>query len=246
MYSQKKLLRIFFSFWGKFGQRENFKQSQIIAHVAEFLRFLSSTEKEIVDWHILSPDLVQVDWKYKKEFLSENQLTNVFLAAFTTAHARLRLYEILDQLGERVLYFDTDSVIYITKEGEGEPPLGDFLGDLTDELKGRHIVEFVSAGPKNYSYLLNDGDSCCKVKGFTLNHQNAQRINFSTMCSEVFLWYFHGVSSGASLENPRKICRDPKKQIIFNRVENKNYSLVYDKRRMVDNFDTLPYGYAKK
>ena len=36
-------------------------------------------------------------------FLSENQLTNVFLAAFTTAHARLRLYEILNQLGESSL-----------------------------------------------------------------------------------------------------------------------------------------------
>ena len=102
------------------------------------------------------------------------------------------------------MYFDTDSVVYVIKEGEQEPLVGDFLGDLTDELDGKHIVEFVSAGPKNYAYLLNDGDTQCKVKGFTLNHQNAKKINFRTMCSEVFLtatcwgqsWKIHGKYAG--------------------------------------------------
>jgi hypothetical protein len=28
------------------------------------------------------------------------------------------------------------------------PAVGDFLGDLTDELPGAHITEFVSGGPK--------------------------------------------------------------------------------------------------
>ena len=99
----RNLFFTFFSVWGKFGQSKNFKQSHIITQVAEFLHFLSNTEKDMVHWHILSPDLIQVDWKYKKDFLSENQLSNVFLAAFTTAHARLRLYEILNQLGESSL-----------------------------------------------------------------------------------------------------------------------------------------------
>ena len=38
---------------------------------------------------------------------------NVFVACFTTAWARLRLYEALPLLGERVLYYETDSVIYL-------------------------------------------------------------------------------------------------------------------------------------
>ena len=186
-----------------------------------------------------------MDWKYVEAFLEENDTTNVFLASFTTAHTRLRLYRVLDQLEERVLYFDTDSVVYITREGEEEPKVGDFLGDLTDELGGRHIVEFVSAGPKNYAYLLNDGEACCKVKGFTLNHENAKKINFETMCSEVFLWHLYRESSGLKIKNKRKICRDPKKQVLFNRAEEKLYSVVYDKRRVISNFDTLPYGYKR-
>ena len=47
-----------------------------------------------------------------------------------------------------MLYFDTNSVIYKSTTGEDLLETGDFLGDLTDELGGHEIVEFVSAGPK--------------------------------------------------------------------------------------------------
>ena len=59
---------------------------------------------------------------------------NVFIAAFTTSLAHLKLYEALDFLGHRVLYYDTDSVIYKTKQGQEKLPLGPYLGQFTDEL----------------------------------------------------------------------------------------------------------------
>lgn len=42
---------------------------------------------------------------------------NIFVVVFTTALARLKLYDILEQLGEQVLYYDTFSVIYKTAPG---------------------------------------------------------------------------------------------------------------------------------
>jgi DNA polymerase elongation subunit (family B) len=51
-------------------------------------------------------------------------MSNVVLAAFTTAYARLKLCEVLDMLQERVLYYDTDSVIFVSKPDEPDPPLG--------------------------------------------------------------------------------------------------------------------------
>ncbi|XP_027136576.1 olfactory receptor 10J4-like [Larimichthys crocea] len=42
---------------------------------------------------------------------------NVFSAAFTNAYARLKLYSYLEQVQENVLYMDTDSLIYVVKEG---------------------------------------------------------------------------------------------------------------------------------
>ncbi|MCP3664717.1 MAG: hypothetical protein GY696_19865 [Gammaproteobacteria bacterium] len=40
-------------------------------------------------------------------FLKPSANTNVVLAAYVTAHARLRLYTYLEKLQDRVLYFDT-------------------------------------------------------------------------------------------------------------------------------------------
>lgn len=39
--------------------------------------------------------------------------TNIYIheAEFTTAHARLALYNLLENLGTRTLYYDTDSVL---------------------------------------------------------------------------------------------------------------------------------------
>lgn len=86
-----------------------------------------------------------------------------------------------------MLYWDTDSVIFTSKEGDWDPPVGDFLGELTNELdKGDWITEFVCNGPKNYAYQTHAGKRVCKVKGFSLNFENAQKINLESMRDAMF------------------------------------------------------------
>ena len=107
---------------------------------------------------------------------------NIFIACFTTSYARLKLYDALDTLKERVLYFDTDSVIYTKKPAESSIPTGNYLGEFTNELdEGDHITEFVAAGPKNYAYETFKGNQCCKVRGFTLNARGQKILNFNSM-----------------------------------------------------------------
>jgi butyrate kinase len=79
---------------------------------------------------ILNNEGVLASW----ERVEELKTVNVVVTAYTTAMARLELYKHLEQLGERVLYYDTDSVIFVSSENDWEPPVGDFLGDLTDEM----------------------------------------------------------------------------------------------------------------
>ena len=64
----------------------------------------------------------------------------MFLGAFTTAHARLELYDLLDKLDDRLLYSDTDSVVFVSKDGDWEPSLGPYRGDLTDEIGGQNFA----------------------------------------------------------------------------------------------------------
>ena len=95
---------------------------------------------------------------------------NIYIAIYTTAQARLKLYnELLEPLQERVLYFDTDSCIFLEDDSPDMPEItmGDYLGDLTDELSaGDYIEEYVGLAPKTYAYRTHKGKLCVKMKGF--------------------------------------------------------------------------------
>lgn len=52
------------------------------------------------------------------------------------------LYDKLDYLQEKLLYFDTDSKINID-DGTKNIITGDMLGELTDELSGEATTQFV-------------------------------------------------------------------------------------------------------
>ncbi len=94
----------------------------------------------------------------------------------------MRLYKELFKIDERVLYFDSDSIIFISKENHYEPELSDYLGKFTNEIKDdNYIEEFVSAGPKNYGYKLNNGQTSCKIKGFSVNFIASESLNFQSM-----------------------------------------------------------------
>ena len=229
------------SFWGKFGQCENLTQTTLIYQdeEAKFFNYVTDPSKNVKDFHIVNENTIQLEWTNENFFTEDNPSSNIYIASFTTCWARLKLYEVLQKLGERVCYYDMDSVIYTTKNGEDNPPLGDYLGDLTDELDGEHITEFCSGGPKNYCFRTNSGKETVKVRGFSLNFTASKLINFDvvknlvTTCSK----------DTVSIHNPAKISRDKRKRKIYNKEEYKDYRVVYTKRKVIDNFDTIPFGY---
>ena len=178
----------------------------------------------------------------KDQFVDNSRDTNIFIAAFTTSHARMMMYrEFLEPVREQVLGFDTGSVWYVEKDGEHKIKTGDSLGDATDELDGHHITDWYGSGPKSYSYTTSDGKMVCKVKGFTLNHENSQYINEKTMKQII-----EGQKRRITIVNEQAITRDPATKRIVNRYQEKDFQLCYDKRVMVkteSGIDTLPYGY---
>ena len=150
----------------------------------------------------------------------------------------MKLYEHLNTLQEKVIYCDTDSVIYSAKPGERKLPLGNYLGELTNELDADdYITEFVSSGPKAYAYVTAQGHGCTKLKGFTLNHTNAQKINYESMKTLVLEGGY------ITTFNPSKICRNKNDRTIYNVREEKKYQVVYDKRVVQKDLSTLPFGY---
>lgn len=78
--------------------------------------------------------------------------TNLTLASFVTSWGALTLWEEMNKLGDRVLYHDTDSIVYEHNPSLYNIPEGRYLGEWEDETGGSPIVKFVSIGPKTYSY----------------------------------------------------------------------------------------------
>jgi hypothetical protein len=237
------------SFWGRFGMRENLTKHCIVDTRKKFLEILVNPSNEVINTELLSEEKLLISWKARDEVVVGSKKSNVVIASYTTAMARMKLYSYLEQLGTRVLYYDTDSVIYVNRPGDVDVETGDYLGEMTDELQeygeGSYISEFVSGGPKNYAYKvavkgdLSNVKTVCKVRGITLNYNVSKTVNIDVMKGMIL-----NKDPPVLVHNPSKIVR-VKHFKIASRPESKMYRIVVTKRRLVENFDTLPYGYKR-
>ena len=120
---------------------------------------MTNPNKIIKNVDICRENLLLVNWEDTEPNVEAHACSNVIVAAFVTAQARLKLYEPLEKLNERVLYFDTDSIIYHHKPHLWNPTIvNNRLGEWTDEVPNARIVKFVGMGPKNYGYEFVDKD----------------------------------------------------------------------------------------
>ena len=95
------------SFWGKFGQRTHVADSKFVTDPAEFNDLMFDEGNVVHQVREMSENVVYVTYSKKDAFTEGMAYSNPVLASFVTAICRLRLYSDLEQLGERVLYFDT-------------------------------------------------------------------------------------------------------------------------------------------
>ena len=233
--------------WGKFAQRSNLSKTVIHDEPSEVYDLLRSDTVTVDNIRLINEEVVEVTYREDEAFASVNPNTNVVIAAFTTCHARLKLYEVLEKLGDRAMYQHTDSVVFLSRPGDWEPPTGDYLGELTDEIDpkdGNYISTFVSGGCKNYAYTLDSGKTVMKVRGITLNARNSQVVNASTLKRMVMGLKSEEEPVKVTVTNPRKIVRNVNTKNIESRELKKDYRIVFDKRWVSAGYDTLPYGYG--
>ena len=229
------------SLWGRFGLNSNKTQHKLITEVSELYKLFLDAQFVVKDVNFLNDNICQAFFTKHEEMHEGSVDTNVVIAAFVTCYARLKLLKLLTKLEKRVLYFDTDSVIYISTDGEWEPPLGDFLGELTNELDSDDfIVEGVFPGPKNYGYITHKGKSMCKVKGFSLNYKAGEKVNFKSMKNMIL----NELGQNSKIVAEQSVInRNKKNWTICSSIVPKIYSHVYDKRIINPDLTTRPYGF---
>ena len=245
------------SFYGKFGQRTNLKKTKFITDIESLYHIFTDPSKVITDFHIMNDDIIELEYKISEDFEPMSVNSNVMIAACCTSWARLKLWSMMNRLGSRVLYHDTDSIIFSAKDSDQYmPPLGEYLGELTYELtckelncktencQGHWIEEFISCGPKNYSFRVNTGEIICKVRGFSLNHRFSLVINFNTMKEALYAWKNDKPIELITVKT--ELVRDKHEPKVTNRIVSKHHGVVYDKRVILPDFTTVPFGFEFK
>ncbi|XP_032094416.1 uncharacterized protein LOC116523417 [Thamnophis elegans] len=245
--AKRQIAKLFLnSLWGKFGQSTNHLTTSVVTNPEELFKYLFVPYYDVSSCEFVDTETAVVTWKTAKNQPTKSSCTNVFIASFTTAYARLELYRLLEGLGDRCLYHDTDSVIFVSREGAWTPPLGDYLGQLTSEIpQNTTITEFVAAGPKTYAYALSNGEAVVKVKGITLNCGNSSKVNFDSLKDLVDDYCLPDAKRKKEISVEQLgIVRVKKQWTLETRVLRKTLKVVYNKRLLnSEDYCTLPYGY---
>jgi len=238
--------------WGKLTEINNRTNSKMISDPYEMYRFLLTPCIEFTNLMFASDDVLWASWRFIEEEMIPNlRNTNDVIGAYVTAAARLYLYSYLDRLGERTLYCDTDSFLFV--KPRDEPALvetGDNLGAMTSEMRPfEFIEEYVSGGPINFAYKIvnttrGERKTVCKVRGIALNYNASQLINFDVI-KDTILENPEGEHVIVHTEN--KIKRKKKAGggdvSIITEPEDKLYRISFFKKRLLQENTSVPYGY---
>lgn len=134
------------SLYGKFGQK--LERNEIIHANA-------LGKKELYE----SEQIGNSDYHRIKRKMEQSQITfiNPIIAAYVTAHARLKLYNAITDIEDNVFYDDTDSII-TTKNIANSSELGELK--LECRIKEAYFVK-----PKFYAYITDENKEISKIKG---------------------------------------------------------------------------------
>ena len=237
------------SLWGRFCMNPDKAQTEVIIDPQEFAKYMFSNDYIVKHFSFLPSGIAIVQYMHAHPTASRMSNTNIFIGAMTTAFARLRLYNVLDKLERRAVYCDTDSIILYSKPGDWRPPTGPYLGDLTDELcdgsggDKDYITDFVSGGPKAYAYKTAKGRSVVKWKGVTLNARNAAVVTHDALKKLVATFVANQTTEQCVYAKTGTIVRNKATLQLKNATLVKRVRIVYNKRRVLPDYTTLPYGY---
>ena len=105
-----------------------------------FFKQMHASDIDVQNFQILSKDMIMTDWCHMLDSVPDSQMSNIFVATMTTCWARLRLYSVLELLGDGALYYDTASVIYTNRPDTQSPQTGPLLGVLKSELNTDEFI----------------------------------------------------------------------------------------------------------
>lgn len=182
---------------GKFSQNDLRRNSKYVTSFEEYAKMkFENPRVKITSLSPLDEHYAEVSYEPVDSLMGYHRNTHVVVYSFVTAYARvgmMRDMRKLMELGGRLFYTDTDSVIFdfpISGDFEAlerEFNMGSKAYNAYKYETEQPIHSFATLGAKNYSLQLADTlESIVKSRGFTLTSDKAMSIlNYYTMYSMV-------------------------------------------------------------
>ena len=242
------------SIWGKFATNPRQDNITYLRTPESLYNLLGDADKKVKDVLDLGTSL-RVVYETEDNFIMTPSYTSLISAIMVTAYARLEILKHIHSIPpDDVLYFDTDSIIFV-QHGDINPiqNIGPECGQISCELPpGAFIKKFASTGPKSYAYLVFYPESgeeklFIKVKGITLD-KNVREKYLHTMDNTNFIFDFvkENYAFGKTvkpMELPQIKIRATERNELLTKSQQKKFGNRYDKRFIIEDLKTLPWGY---
>ena len=243
------------SFWGKLSQRSNMTKTEWVTSYERLSELLHDDRLKITGHVITDVDTCVVNYEYAKAENSRPGNTSPAIASFVTSYARVELYNLIEDIeyrrGDRMIYCDTDSAIFVQRPNDPHIKTGNFLGELTDEFAdypGYKCIKAICPGPKSYVLFLEKrtGDlieykSIMKNKGVTMCCATDTSLTPANMENYTTHFLKTGERKKIAVDQQQFISRG-RRQRMYRREFTKDWRVTSDKRITLEEGDTFPYG----
>ena len=240
------------SFFGKFGQKSNPRQTVFITDQSQIDTLVSSNEK-IHDIFTVNENLCIAEVEKNLKMLAPNRNGNCYIAAQITAFSREFIHRALISIQaipqSKIILVDCDSLMFTLPQLTLSPfIISDAVGDFKNETDG-NILSFFSLGSKNYIVTYqnqnNEIQVTRKISGLCLSHP-------TDIEPELYENFLHDYAKNIFASKP---LTQLKKKLDFAKmsvtIENCSYlvSNNVSKKRYVNKssseLQTYPYGFKE-
>ena len=172
------------------------------------------------------------------------KFTSLAIACHVICFTRLELLNKLQQLpNDLILYFDTDSIIYYSENGNTLIEEGLKLGERVSELQeNEYITSFCSTGSKSYTYSTNIGNEITHVKGFKIAKKQTENKSSEISANTLYQTLANRKQNFKQIITDNNITITSRLDIKHEKSL-KTFAFTFDKRSIDNNdFKTYPWG----
>ena len=214
---------------------------------------LNDKIKKIKSWDIINSTCIELHFEEDGECTIDADYISEITSVFTTANARLRLYDMLSWVHpSQLIYCDADSVIFSydennplhkkpTNDAKDMPKtvrFGKALSNWENEFgDDEWIDEIVCGGAKSYGYKTNKGKLIIKQKGITMDRANSKIITFEAMTNLTL--------NDRTLDTAKRFqfSWDGKTKDVVTKFISRSIKSTVNEKRTIDGYDTKPFGF---